>query len=166
MNFGSTPSDPGKIASSLRKLQEDPLFLIKKEEAKHHKNLVDNPLVRERVRQMLKAEREREIKREASADRYISERRTEPSRGTRCEREDERRPGSSRHLTAERPRNRYHRGRRESSCSRSRSSGESNDRASGNHTSHRDRPRERSRDRHYRDRRNDDRRYNERNSRY
>ncbi len=48
------------MSAAMRKIQEDPLFLIKKEEAKHHKSLVENPLVRERVKQLLKAEKERE----------------------------------------------------------------------------------------------------------
>lgn len=53
---GSTSSDASRIASTMRKMQEDPLFLIKKKEIEHHKNLVANPLLRERVKDMLKAE--------------------------------------------------------------------------------------------------------------
>lgn len=61
MNFGNSSSSANPHAVALRKLQEDPLFLIKKEEAKHHKNLMENPLVRERVKQLLKAEKERDV---------------------------------------------------------------------------------------------------------
>ena len=60
MNFGSSSSDPRQIASAMRKMNEDPLFHIRKEEAKHHKNLLENPLVRERMKQLLKAEKEKE----------------------------------------------------------------------------------------------------------
>jgi len=56
MNRDGSIADPGQIASAMKKMQEDPLFLIKKEEAKHQKALSDNPLVRERIRQMLRAE--------------------------------------------------------------------------------------------------------------
>lgn len=49
-------ADPARIAEAVRKMNEDPLFMIKKEEAKHKKTLIDNPLIREKVREMLKAE--------------------------------------------------------------------------------------------------------------
>lgn len=55
-------ADPSKIASAIRKMHEDPLFVIKREEQKHQKSLVDNPLVRERVRQMMLAERAKEAR--------------------------------------------------------------------------------------------------------
>ena len=58
MNSDGSIHDPAQIAATVRKMQEDPLFLIKKEEAKHQKALAENPVVRARIRQMLLAEKE------------------------------------------------------------------------------------------------------------
>lgn len=60
MNRDGSVSDPSQIAAAIRKMQEDPLFVIKRKEAEHHKSLIENPLIRERVRQMVRAEKERE----------------------------------------------------------------------------------------------------------
>lgn len=60
MNSGSSSSDPRQLASAMRKMNEDPLFQIRKEEAKFHKNLLENPLVRERMKQLLIEEKQRE----------------------------------------------------------------------------------------------------------
>jgi hypothetical protein len=62
MNFGNSSSETRQMSAAMRKIQEDPLFLIRKEEAKHHKSLMDNPLVRERVKMLLKSEKEREAR--------------------------------------------------------------------------------------------------------
>ena len=66
MNRDGSVADPTQIASAIRKMQEDPLFVIKKKEAEHHKSLVDNPLIRERVRQMMRAEKHRETESSSS----------------------------------------------------------------------------------------------------
>lgn len=50
------PVDPARISEAVRKMHEDPLFLIKKQEAKHKQALIENPLIRERVKQMMMAE--------------------------------------------------------------------------------------------------------------
>ena len=68
MNRDGSVSDPSQIAAAIRKMQEDPLFLIKKKEADHHKSLVDNPLIRERVRQMVRAEKEKDFQSTSSND--------------------------------------------------------------------------------------------------
>jgi hypothetical protein len=59
MNSGSSSSDPRQLASAMRKMNEDPLFQIRKEEARYHKNLLENPLVRERMKQLLIEEKQR-----------------------------------------------------------------------------------------------------------
>jgi hypothetical protein len=71
MNTDGSAADPAQIASAMRKMQEDPLFAIKKKEAEHHKSLIDNPLIRERVRQMVKAERERDTRGNMSTSNSI-----------------------------------------------------------------------------------------------
>ena len=52
-------------------MREDHLFLIKKKEIEHHKSIVSNPTVRERVKEMIKAEKNGTSHRQGAPDMGI-----------------------------------------------------------------------------------------------
>jgi len=79
-------SDPSQTsADTFRRINEDPLFAIKKEENRQRQQIINNPIIRNKVREQLKTqlkipEVKPERRRSRSRDRFERPRRQEISR--------------------------------------------------------------------------------------
>lgn len=80
-------SDPSKTsADTFRRLNEDPLFAIKREEVRQRQQIINNPIIRNKVREQLKSELKikpeikREERRSRSRERMQRPKRQEISR--------------------------------------------------------------------------------------